>query len=153
MLANNILHIELCKARRKIVLAFFISIVAVCLSACSFDDDTGEYESTVVNVIQRARVVKVKDGDSVILRFEDSTEKEARLFGIDAPEYNQPFGRDAKDISSKLVYKKSLLVESKGTDCYQREIVLLVFVIAQQLYIFCVCSNIKLESLLQSQFT
>lgn len=115
------------QARRFNVLAFFISIALLFSSACSFDDDTGEYESQASKKPQRARVIKVKDGDSVLLRYADSTEKEARLFGIDAPEYNQPFGREAIAILSKLVYKKTVVVESKGVDRYQREIVLLVF--------------------------
>ena len=115
------------QARRFNVLAFFVSIAVLFSSGCSFDDDTGEYQSSAENKQQRARVIKVKDGDSVILRFEDSTEKEARLFGIDAPEYNQAYGRDAKAILSNLVYKKTVLLESKGQDRYQREIVILKF--------------------------
>ena len=112
-------------ARRFSVLAFFVSIVVLLLSGCSFDDDTGENQSPAENTQQTARVIKVKDGDSIILRFANSIEKEARLFGIDAPEYNQAFGHDAKAILSKLVYKKSVLVESRGQDRYQREIVIL----------------------------
>ncbi len=114
------------EARRFNVLAFFIYFFMLFSTACTFDDDTSEYDSRTSVKQQLARVIKVKDGDSVILRFEDSTEKEARLFGIDAPEYNQPFGREAKNILSKLVYKKTVLIESKGTDRYQREIVLLL---------------------------
>ena len=115
------------KARQFSVLAFFMSVSLLFFSACSFDNDSDNTQATTKNHQQRARVIKVKDGDSVILRFQDSSEKEARLFGIDAPEYNQAFGREAKNILSKLVYKKSVLVESRGIDRYQREIVLLAF--------------------------
>ena len=114
-------------ARRKSVLAFFISTALLILYGCSFDNDSDGYESKVNSKLRTAKVVKVKDGDSVILRFEDSKEKEARLFGIDAPEYNQAFGRDAKKILSKLLLKKTVFVESRGVDRYEREIVILTF--------------------------
>lgn len=115
------------EARQFSVLAFFVPIAVLFFSACSFDEDSDNTQATTSDKQQRARVIKVKDGDSVILRFQDSSEKEARLFGIDAPEYNQAFGREAKSILSKLVYKKSVIVESRGIDRYQREIVLLAF--------------------------
>ncbi len=127
MLVNSLLTNTLSKARRNFALAFFVSIALLFLLACSFDGDTGDYESIASDKLERARVINVKDGDSVILRFENSIEKEARLFGIDAPEYNQPFGRDAKAILKKMIYKKTVVVQTRGTDRYDRAIVLLFF--------------------------
>lgn len=127
MLHRQCNQIKLAGARQVNVLAFFVSVAVLFCSGCSFDADSDSYQATPKKHRQIARVIKVKDGDSVILRFQDSSEKEARLFGIDAPEYNQAFGREAKNILSKLVYKKSVVVESRGQDRYKREIVLLVF--------------------------
>ena len=113
-----------CKpASRFVALAFFLLAL---LASCSDDIDQQEVialQSEPSRV--RALVIKVKDGDSVILLYANSIEKEARLFGIDAPEYNQAYGKQAKRTLEKLVLKKSVLVVNKDTDRYQREIVIL----------------------------
>ena len=108
-------------ASRIFALAFFVCVLL--LSACQ--DGSIEVRDQVQDKLLRATVIKVKDGDSVVLRYANGVEKEARLFGIDAPEYNQAFGRDSRRILDKLVLKKSVLVKNFGEDRYQREIVLL----------------------------
>lgn len=108
-------------ASRFFALAFFVVIILLTGCIEEFSED-----STAVSSNQlRATVIKVKDGDSVILRYANGVEKEARLFGVDAPEYNQPYGRNSKRHLEKLVFKKTLLVKSYGEDRYKREIVLL----------------------------
>ena len=123
MLPSKNFHIKINKASRFFALAFFLLIL---LASCSNDFekqevDTLESEPSSV----RAIVIKVKDGDSVILRYADFIEKEARLYGIDAPEYNQAYGKQAKRTLEKLVLKKFVLVDVKDTDRYQREIVIM----------------------------
>ena len=108
-------------ASRIFALAFFVCVLL--LSACQ--DESIEVTDQVQDRLLRATVIKVKDGDSVVLRYANGVEKEARLFGIDAPEYNQPFGQDSKRILDKLVLKKSVIIKNLGEDRYQREIVLL----------------------------
>ena len=123
MLPSTNSHIKIHKASRFVALAFFLLVLH---ASCTDDFNQQEVialESEPSRV--RAHVIKVKDGDSIILRYPNSIEKEARLFGIDAPEYNQAYGKQAKRTLEKLVLKKSVLVVHKDTDRYQREIVIL----------------------------
>lgn len=54
--------------------------------------------------ILTARVVRVIDGDGLVLR----SGEEIRLGDFDAPEWNEPGGRAAKDALSALVYGKTI---------------------------------------------
>ena len=45
-----------------------------------------------------ARVIRVVDGDSVnVLRLPEKEELKLRLYGIDAPEWKQAYGKESKD--------------------------------------------------------
>lgn len=105
------------------MLAFLLSGLPF-LSACTADPESTQDPNS--QSIHSALVIKVKDGDSLILRYAQGIEKEVRLFGIDAPEYNQAFGQDAKHILENLTLKKTVLVQKHTTDRYQREVVLLI---------------------------
>ena len=65
------------------------------------------------------RVVGITDGDTITLRTTTDTIK-VWLTGIDAPEGGQPFGTKAKQALSKLVFGKSVTVDSSGEDRYGR---------------------------------
>lgn len=67
----------------------------------------------------KAQVIAVIDGDTVDIFF-DGKKKRVRLEGIDAPERGQPYGTQAKQALSKLVFGKAVTVESTGTDRYGR---------------------------------
>lgn len=67
----------------------------------------------------RGRVVGVKDGDSIEVLAGGRAE-EVRLFGIDCPEMNQPFGKQAKRFTSSAVFGKEVVVEGRGRDRYGR---------------------------------
>jgi len=110
------------EASRIIALAFFIC--AIFLSGCK--DNFSNTNSIIPDKLSRATVIKIKDGDSVILRYAGGLEKESRLFGIDAPEYNQAYGRQAKNLLSKLVFKQSVLIDKRGTDRYERDIIIII---------------------------
>jgi len=111
-------------ASRFYVLAFLLFVLLI-LSSCEQTQDTQSSPSKIGNKQTAATVIKVMDGDSVILRLSGGQEQEARLFGIDAPEYKQPYGKQSKTDLQNLVLRKAVLVVSKGRDRYQREIVLL----------------------------
>jgi endonuclease YncB( thermonuclease family) len=68
---------------------------------------------------QSATVVRVKDGDTFILRLEEGQMIDVRLNGIDCPEKNQPFGQESTASVAFLVNKK---VDFLGfsVDRYQR---------------------------------
>ncbi len=64
-------------------------------------------------------VVKVLDGDSLLVRSGSKT-REVRLWGIDCPEYRQPYAEKARQLSKKLVLKKKVKVQVQGKDRYSR---------------------------------
>ena len=70
------------------------------------------------------RVITVQDGDSLVMAPAESRGNEGfrvRLFAIDAPEWDQPFGREARDCLSRLVRDRGvLLLEAIDTDQYGR---------------------------------
>lgn len=109
------------EASRIFALAFFICVLF--LSACK--DNFSTTNTSTSDRLHRATVIKIKDGDSIILRYAGGPEREARLFGIDAPEYNQAFGKQSKIILSNHVLKQSVLIENRGTDRYQRDIIII----------------------------
>lgn len=64
-------------------------------------------------------VVKVIDGDSLLL---STGEKviEIRLYGVDSPEYNQPFSGKAKALAQRSVLGEKVLVRPVAYDSYRR---------------------------------
>ena len=65
------------------------------------------------------KVVGVHDGDTLTLRTDDKTLK-VRLYGIDTPELGQPFGNNAKQALSSMVFGKLVTISSTGKDRYGR---------------------------------
>ena len=65
------------------------------------------------------KVVGVHDGDTLTLRTINETLK-VRLSGIDTPELGQPFGNNAKQALSSMVFGKSDTISSSGKDRYDR---------------------------------
>ena len=66
------------------------------------------------------QVVGVHDGDTLTLRVAGNQPVKVRLAGMDAPELKQPYGQQAKQALSALVFGKSARVESSGPDKYGR---------------------------------
>ncbi len=74
-------------------------------------------------------VVEVIDGDSLLLRVRGPAGKpgrafEARMYGIDAPEYSQPGGSESKAALAGAVTGGPLLAEIVGVDRYGRQVVI-----------------------------
>lgn len=65
------------------------------------------------------KVTKVIDGDSFILRT-PKVSYEIRLWGVDCPEYTQPFASEARAISRKYLKGKKIKVQVKYRDRYGR---------------------------------
>lgn len=64
--------------------------------------------------------VGVSDGDSLILELPDGARVRVRLYGIDAPEKDQPYALDARKKLGYLVYDKPIRVEVMDKDQYGR---------------------------------
>jgi len=63
----------------------------------------------------------VTDGDSISVIREGKLVR-VRLFGIDCPEMDQKYGKEAKALARELAYEKTVSIESKGKDRYGRTI-------------------------------
>jgi endonuclease YncB( thermonuclease family) len=68
------------------------------------------------------RVVRVADGDTVSILDAANTQHKVRLFGIDTPERDQPFGKAARKALSQLVDEKPVGVVIVTTDSYGRKV-------------------------------
>jgi len=66
------------------------------------------------------KVVGVADGDTITVLDSQQTQHKVRLMGIDCPEKSQPFGQNAKQSLSDLVFGHSVNVEWQKLDRYER---------------------------------
>ena len=65
------------------------------------------------------KVVSIHDGDTItVLSGKEQTK--VRLFGIDAPELKQPYGKKSKQFLASLIAGQVVEVEPKGKDKYKR---------------------------------
>ena len=67
----------------------------------------------------RGKVKKIIDGDSLLIVSGKNT-IEVRLYGVDCPEYDQPFSKEAKAQVHAKVYGKEVLVLPQYFDTYKR---------------------------------
>ena len=67
----------------------------------------------------RGRVIRALDGDSLLID-SDGRNLEVRLFGIDCPEWDQPFGRQAARTTSGLTRGREIRMDVMGRDKYDR---------------------------------
>ena len=66
------------------------------------------------------RVVRVTDGDTIVILDSTNTQHKIRLTGIDAPERKQAFGTKSKEHLSDQVAGKFVIVKYDKRDRYQR---------------------------------
>ncbi len=70
------------------------------------------------------RAGSVIDGDSIMVK-KDNQDIEVRLFGIDAPEFDQPGSKAARQHLAALVAGRALLMEVIDHDVYGRTVALI----------------------------
>jgi endonuclease YncB( thermonuclease family) len=68
------------------------------------------------------KVVRILDGDTLVILDAANAQHKIRMIGIDAPEKKQAFGAYSKENLSGLVFGKTVIVESAKRDLYQREL-------------------------------
>lgn len=66
------------------------------------------------------RVVRVTDGDTIVILDVSDTQHKIRLTGIDAPERKQAFGTKSKDHLSESVAGKIVVIDYSKRDRYGR---------------------------------
>lgn len=75
-----------------------------------------------ITIHQQGKVIKIADGDTFTILLQDNKKERIRLYGIDAPENNQPFSNNARQFLSKLIFGKSVKLDIKHTDRYKRRV-------------------------------
>lgn len=68
------------------------------------------------------QVVGIADGDTITVLRDGNEQVKIRLYGIDAPESGQPFGKASKRNLSAMVHGLSVQVEVMDTDRYGRTV-------------------------------
>ncbi|GIW43492.1 MAG: hypothetical protein KatS3mg077_0774 [Candidatus Binatia bacterium] len=66
-----------------------------------------------------APVVAVSDGDTFVVRY-GGRNLRIRLAEVDAPELRQPYGREARAFTARLVIDKVVHIEPRAVDRYDR---------------------------------
>jgi micrococcal nuclease len=92
---------------KKLLLLLFLWLPVL---AC-----TQKYTGTIIRVI---------DGDTFVFQTGEGS-LTVRMYGIDAPEKNQPYGPESKAFLENYLHKKASLV-TKGTDKYGRTLGILL---------------------------
>nr|DAN08768.1 MAG TPA: SNc [Caudoviricetes sp.] len=67
------------------------------------------------------QVIKISDGDTITI-LQNKTQIKVRLFGIDAPELKQPYGKKSKQFLANLIAGEVVEVDENGKDRYKRTI-------------------------------
>nr|DAK12763.1 MAG TPA: nuclease-like protein [Caudoviricetes sp.] len=71
------------------------------------------------------KIIKFYDGDTITALTSQKEKIKIRLYGIDAPELKQPFGKASKRHLIDLISNKSLNINEKGKDRYGRTLAVL----------------------------
>ena len=66
------------------------------------------------------RVVRIKDGDTIVIVGQDNIDLELRLAGIDAPERDQPFGAEAATFLESLLSGQTVHLDNVEREKYGR---------------------------------
>lgn len=74
-----------------------------------------------------AKVIGIKDGDTVVVLDSLNNQITLRLAEVDCPEKNQPFGTKAKQFTSNQVYLKTIKYVVTDTDRYGRSIAMIYY--------------------------
>ena len=80
--------------------------------------EQAQSQASDVSTLPPISIAKVTDGDTVVTSEGDRI----RLWGIDAPEMNQPYGKEATIVLTELIHGKKLFAEIIDTDRYGRQV-------------------------------
>ena len=83
---------------------------------------TADKERAAAVSAQNYRLVRVSDGDSFELRDEKNKSVKVRLYGVDAPESKQRFGKESREHLRELLEGKTLRLKTLYKDNYKRSV-------------------------------
>ena len=75
----------------------------------------------------KAKVIGIKDGDTVVVLDSLNNQITLRLAEVDCPEKSQPFGTKAKQFTSDQIYLKTIKYVVTDTDRYGRSIAIIYY--------------------------
>lgn len=78
------------------------------------------YSGGVTAETLTGKVVRITDGDTLVILDATQTQHKIRLAGIDAPESKQPFGQKSKERLSQSVAGQQVAVDWSKRDRYDR---------------------------------
>ncbi|AJC86073.1 thermonuclease family protein [Campylobacter sp. RM16704] len=96
---------------RKIIILLFLIVFTYVLNY----DDNSYVEAKIINIL---------DGDTIEAQFYEKKHK-IRLFGIDAPENDQAYGKTSMQFLSTIILNKEVILNIKGEDKYGRILAIL----------------------------
>lgn len=105
-----------------------LSLVAIAVSGCNKLHNNvqfgGSNEFTSMSNSEEWQVIRVSDGDTIVVRQMDGREKKLRFCGIDANESKQEGGQEAKAYLKKLLdqTKGRVMITPVDTDRYNRTV-------------------------------
>jgi micrococcal nuclease len=67
-----------------------------------------------------AKVIKITDGDTIVVLNRNMQQIKIRLEGIDCPESHQEFGEKARQATAGLCFGREVEIRKSGTDRYGR---------------------------------
>ncbi|MFK8029276.1 MAG: thermonuclease family protein [Gammaproteobacteria bacterium] len=94
-------------------------IILCLLGGCESGENRTATQATSGERLENVVVDHVKDGDS-FRAIHNGQKIEVRLFGIDAPERDQPHADESKKMAVKLMGKSSMTLLVKDRDRYKR---------------------------------
>ena len=94
---------------------FWCALVILILGCQSRDMQSGSLSTS-------GEVVRILDGDTYEILFEDSRTERIRMEGIDAPERGMPYYNVSKKYLGQLCFKETIQLDVHETDRYGRKI-------------------------------
>lgn len=82
---------------------------------------------TLAQTTLKAKVIGIKDGDTVVVLDSLNNQTTLRLAEVDCPEKNQPFGTKAKQFTSDQIYLKTIKYLVTDIDRYGRSIAMIFY--------------------------
>ncbi|WBV61871.1 thermonuclease family protein [Chryseobacterium camelliae] len=70
----------------------------------------------------KGKVIKIKDGDTIVVLLGNNHQETLRLAEVDCPENGQAFGKNAKQFTSSQVFGKMVIFYRVNKDRYRRTI-------------------------------
>jgi len=86
------------------------------------------FNSLIINAqIYEGKVVKIKDGDTIVVVDSIGQNRTLRLAEIDSPENNQPYGEKSKQFTLSQVYHKIITYKITDIDRYGRAVAMVYY--------------------------